>query len=156
MCQLEVPFEVVERAAAAATGLFCLNAAPVRPLSDTVLARCDLLVVNEVEHRAFASQLHLVRGFVALTLGSRGAVLERAGEVVARAVPPEVEVVDSVGAGDCFVAALVVSMVEGRGPGDALQRAVDAGALATTGKGAQPALPTADAVDEIDRRRRRV
>lgn len=156
MCQLEVPFEVVERAAGATTGLFCLNAAPVRPLSDSVLARCDLLVVNEVEHRAFESQLHLVRGYVALTLGARGAVLERGGQVFARAVPPEVEVVDSVGAGDCFVAALVVSLLEGREPAAALQRAVDAGALATTGRGAQPALPTAFAVDEIERGRRHI
>jgi ribokinase len=156
MCQLEVPFEVVERVAATAAGFFCLNAAPVRPMSDSVLARCDLLVVNEVEHRAFESQLHLVRGYVALTLGSQGAVLERGGQVVARAVPPRVEVVDSVGAGDCFVAALVVSILEGRDPTDALQRAVDAGALATTGKGAQPPMPTAAAVDQVDRGRRRV
>jgi len=61
-----------------------------------------------------------------------------------------------VGAGDCFVAALVVSLLEGRDPVDALQRAVDAGALTTTKRGAQPALPTAAAVDQIDRGRRRV
>lgn len=156
LCQLEVPPDVVERAAATTTGFFCLNAAPVRPVSDQVLARCDLLVVNEVEHRAFESQLDLVPGYVALTLGSQGAVLERHGREVARAVPPEVEVIDTVGAGDCFVAALAVSMLEGRTPAGALQRAVDAGALATTGKGAQPALPTAAAVDAIAGGRRTV
>lgn len=150
MCQLEVPSVVVERAATTAAGFFCLNAAPVRPISDAVLARCDLLVVNEVEHRAFETQLHLVPGFVALTLGSQGAVLERGGQVVARAMPPVVEVVDAVGAGDCFVAALVVAMLEGRDPADALQRAVDAGALATTKRGAQPSMPTAAEVDAIN------
>ncbi|MEY4765707.1 MAG: hypothetical protein RI907_2380 [Pseudomonadota bacterium] len=47
-------------------------------------------------------------GLVALTLGADGAVLANAQGVVRRAIPPGVQVVDTVGAGDCFQAGLLV------------------------------------------------
>ncbi len=150
VCQLEIPSAVVERAAQACTGIFCLNAAPVRPVPDAVLRRCDVLVVNQVEFDQLRPKLELVRGLVALTLGSEGAVLLRGGEEVARATPPVVDVVDTVGAGDTFVAAFVVGLLEGRSEQAALRRAVIAGALATTRRGAQPSLPFLDAVDALE------
>ena len=66
----------------------------------------------------------------------------RGGAEIARAEPPGVDVVDTVGAGDAFVGAMVASMVAGHDEIDALTRAVTAGALATTVPGAQPSLPT--------------
>jgi ribokinase len=53
-----------------------------------------------------------------------------------------------VGAGDTFVAAFVVGLVEGRQPGEALQRACLAAALTVTREGAQTAMPTAAQVDD--------
>ncbi len=141
VCQLEIPIAVVEEASTAAAGLFCLNAAPVRPVPDSVLTRCDLLVVNEIEYEAFAPQMALVGGLVAVTLGAAGARLIHAEREVARSTPPLVTVVDTVGAGDSFVAALVVGLLEGLEPQRALDWAVTAGALATTKPGAQPSLP---------------
>jgi ribokinase len=49
--------------------------------------------------------------------------------------------VDSVGAGDAFVAALAVALAAGVGPADAVRAACAAGAAATTRRGAQAALP---------------
>jgi ribokinase len=49
--------------------------------------------------------------------------------------------VDSVGAGDAFVAALAVAVAAGAGPADALRLACAAGATATTTRGTQAALP---------------
>jgi ribokinase len=69
--------------------------------------------------------------------------------VVAKATPPPVQVVDAVGAGDCFVAALTVSLLDGMAPERALQRAVIAGALATTREGAQASMPMAVDVDAL-------
>jgi ribokinase len=149
VCQLEIPIETVQAAAASTTGFFCLNAAPARTVPREVLKRADLVVVNEVEHATLGVDLSEVRGLVALTLGSAGATLYRHGRAVAKATPPRVEVVDAVGAGDCFVAALTVSLLDGLSPELALQRAVVAGALATTVEGAQPSMPTRAEVDAL-------
>ena len=76
----------------------------------------------------------------------RGAA--RAGQEVARATPPQVNAVDGTAAGDAFCGALVVSLLEGRERGAALERACVAGALAASA-GAQPSLPTAAEVDAL-------
>jgi len=49
--------------------------------------------------------------------------------------------VDSVGAGDAFVAALAVALAAGAEPADAVRAACAVGAAATTRRGAQAALP---------------
>ena len=61
--------------------------------------------------------------------------------MLARAAPPQVAVVDTTGAGDAFVAALTMALLEGRDPEDALRFACTAGALSVTRAGAQPSLP---------------
>ena len=149
LCQLEIPMKTVDAAAAAAKGFFCLNAAPARKVSAETLARADLVVVNEVEHEALGADLGAVRGLLAVTSGGEGATLYRQGSVVATAAPPPVTVIDTVGAGDCFVAALAVGLLDGLAPDRALRRAVIAGALATTREGAQESMPTAAQVDAL-------
>ena len=141
LCQLEVPDEAVLAAWEACTGLFCLNAAPARP----VVVDADLTVVNRLELDALKRR----DGLVALTLGAEGAVLLEDEEEIARAAPPAVEAVDGTAAGDAFTACLLVSLLEGRGEEDALRRACAAGALAASRFGAQPSLPTAAEVDAI-------
>jgi ribokinase len=86
---------------------------------------------------------------LAITLGARGAELWRGDLRIAEARPPAVQVVDTTGAGDCFVAALTVALLEGRAPEDALRFACVAGALATTRAGAQPSLPWRAEVDGV-------
>jgi ribokinase len=144
LCQLEIPVEVVE-AAAADADFFCLNAAPTKPIPRSLVERCDLVVVNRYELEALPAQPRLT----ALTLGAEGAVLLENGKEVARAAPPPVTAVDGTGAGDAFAGCLVVSHLEGCGWEEALVRACAAGALAASRTGAQPSLPTAAAVDEI-------
>lgn len=141
LCQLEIPDAAVLAAWEACTGLFCLNAAPARPIA----VDADLTVVNRHELEA----LHRRDGLVALTLGAEGAVLLDNEEEIARAVPPPVVAVDGTGAGDAFTACLVVSLLEGRDHEEALRRACAAGALAASRPGAQPALPFAHEVDAI-------
>ena len=141
--QLEIPFEAVAAAAARAR-FFCLNAAPARGAVE-LERRPDLLIVNRYEYEQVAPG----EGLVALTLGADGAVLFERGQEVARATPPPVTAVDGTAAGDAFCAALVVSLLEGRERGPALQRACAAGALAASRPGAQPSLPTAAEVDAL-------
>ena len=139
LAQLEVPDDVV-RAASRNAEFFALNAAPARPID----VEPDLLIVNHLEYEV-ASRGKLV----AVTYGAAGAALLENGEEVARAAPPQVDVVDGTAAGDAFAACLVVSLLEGRGREAALARACAAGALAASQLGAQPSLPTAREVDAI-------
>jgi ribokinase len=141
LCQLEIPDAAVWRAWEGCDGVFCLNAAPARP----VAVDPDLTVVNRYELETLTRR----DGLVAVTLGADGAKLLEDGEEVARATPPEVEAVDGTAAGDAFTACLLVSLLDGREYDDALRRACAAGAIAASRHGAQPSLPTSDEVDAI-------
>jgi len=141
LCQLEIPNAAVESAWESCSGVFCLNAAPARPVD----LDPDLTVVNRYE----LEELTRRDGLVAVTLGVDGAILLEDGEEVARATPPEVVVVDATAAGDAFTACLLVSLLEERDYEDALRRACAAGALAASREGAQPSLPTTAEIDAI-------
>jgi ribokinase len=141
IAQQEIPGETIAAAASGAR-FFCLNAAPARgPLS----IEPDLLVVNSYEYE----QVRPYDGLVAVTMGAEGAVLLEGERQVAEAKSPAVRPVDGTAAGDAFVAALVVGLLEGRERPEALTRACAAGAIAASRAGAQPSLPTAAEVDEI-------
>lgn len=147
ICQLELPVATVAAAVAAATGFVCVNLAPAAEVPPALLARADLIIVNEGEAAFYGDKLRAATGLVAETLGARGARLLRGGEVVAEATPPMVTALDSTGAGDAFVGALTVALLEGQPPAAALAFACAAGALAATKPGAQPSLPRRAEVD---------
>ena len=160
---------VLDRARAA--GLRCLlNLAPAPAgAADLLASGVDWLVVNEQEAAAvlghpvarppaagtggaagagpgdgLAAAVADLAGLgarqVVITLGAAGAVLGGTGPLVA--VPGfAVASVDSVGAGDAFVAALAVAVAAGAAPAAAVRAACAAGAAATTRRGAQAALP---------------
>ena len=155
--QLEIPIETVEAAARTAAGAgarVVLNLSPPAPLPGGLPALCDPLVVNEHEAAyllgrrddpaAMATGL-LEQGprSVLVTLGADGAlVADRSGVT---AVPsPEVEVVDTTGAGDAFTAALCLRLARGDGLVDAARFAARVGAAAVRKPGAQSSYPAAD------------
>lgn len=142
ICQLELPLETVAKAVAQASGFVCLNLAPAAFLPAQTLARADLIIVNETEAAFYGEALHQLPGLVAVTWGAKGAGLYRAGELIAQAAPPPVAAVDTTGAGDAFVAALTLALLEGQSPQAALAFACTTGALSATRPGAQPSLPT--------------
>lgn len=149
LCQLEIRDETVSEVADQATGLFCVNAGPARPLPATVLERADVIIVNEIEHDTLNDQLADFAGMLVVTRGARGATAVRRGERVVTAHPPSVEAIDTVGSGDAFCGTLVVELARGMSVESALRRACGSGALAATRVGAQPSLPTSSALDAI-------
>lgn len=143
--QLEIPLESVRTgliAARAAGALTVLNASPAQTLPRTVLELVDVLVVNELEGATLTGHEPSAAGSrteleslsalgprnVVQTLGADGAAyLDEKGEY---GVLPadEVDVVDTTGAGDAFLGALVASLLSSRpGEGDALRRACRTG-----------------------------
>ena len=85
---------------------------------------------------------------VVLKRGSRGALLVTADRQDSFAAC-KVETVDTTAAGDAFSAALSVAIVSGKPLKEAVPFANAAGALAVTKLGAQPSLPTREALEEI-------
>ena len=166
VAQMEVPKEVVGRAAEVAAGgdtRVVLNLAPMFEVPRELLERLDPLVVNEHEAAfllgsrvegvdgalsAAPELLSLGPGTAVITLGAAGAVI--ADSSSATHIPaPEVEVVDTTGAGDAFVGALAVKLAREASLEEAASYAVRAGAAAVTKKGAQGALPTPEVVEDL-------
>ena len=166
VAQMEVPFEVVLRAVevAARRGTRALlNLAPTREVPQKLLEKLDPLVVNEHEAAFLLGEkvegvdgalaaapelLALGPKAVVITLGREGAVFFD-GESTQHVTSPEVEVVDTTGAGDAFVGALAAKLAKDNSLEDAVAYAVRAGAAAVTKEGAQGALPTPESVEAV-------
>jgi len=94
-----------------------------------------------------------------VTLGPQGAYFAAKGGAKGHVPTPDVEVVDRTGAGDGFVAGLLVSLLKRncREPGslgeaelrEVIEFANAVGALTTTSRGAIPSLPTREAVEAL-------
>ena len=147
--QLELPLATVEAAVGRSTGFVCANLAPAGPVSEALLRRADLIVVNEIEAAYYGDSLHRGGGRVVVTKGAKGAAMYQRGVEMAWATPPAVEAVDATGAGDAFVAAIVVALLEGMDPAEALKFACAAGAVAATRAGAQPSAPEREEVEAL-------
>jgi ribokinase len=163
LLQLEVPMATVAAAVRHASGCVVLNPAPTTTLPADVLDRVDVLVPNEWELRRLAGGpateepverlAEIARGVgarnVVVTLGGRGAlVVPRDGEP-RHITPPEVNPVDTTGAGDCFCGALSVALAHGSCLVAATEFAVAAAALSTTAAGARGYLPDRAAVEAV-------
>ena len=165
LLSLEVPLDAVLRAAEMAAERripVILNPAPGRPLPAEFLRHISILVPNETEARQIAGLLddqtdppalgvELLRAGVdvaVLTLGAGGALIATPDGVEYSPSFP-VHAVDTVAAGDCFVAALTVELAAGAPLRDAVRFANAAAALKVTRRGAQPGLPTRDEVSRF-------
>jgi len=149
--QFEIPVETILHVMESFDGFFSVNASPVLPILDQIKPRADLIIVNEGEAKNYEHDLKDYGGLLAITLGSKGAILQQKGKELARAIPPQIEVVDTTGAGDSFAAALTVALMEGFSHMDALEFACVVGALTTTKMGTQAATPYRSDVDQLIR-----
>ena len=111
-------------------------------VAGTSIPRTDADVVASMKSLNFD-------GVIVVTLGGEGAMAVRGGDVIARATPPRVAVVDTVGAGDAFCAGFCDALARGLALPDVITWATACGALAATKHGAQPSMPTADAVEAV-------
>lgn len=135
LLQLELPLPAVVAAAEAARAAgvrVLLNPSPWQPLPPGLVEAVDVVVVNEHE----AEQLGTYGGELVVTLGAAGAEWRSGRERVA--VPaPQVDVVDTTGAGDAFAGTLAAALAAGLERQPALARAVTAAAGSVGVAGAQ-------------------
>ena len=127
----------------------------VHPLPEALVRLTDVVVVNEVEaeqltglpvadtaaaQQAAAALVASGFGAAVVTLGERGAVWMD-GTDSGRAAAPEVEAIDTTGAGDTFTGYLAAGLASGAPLAESVARAVRAASLAVTRRGAQPGIP---------------
>ena len=160
--QLEIPIETVEATLELARScgvVSILDAGPAQPIGEDLLRKADVVSPNETEAEAMtgitvttpddakeaaARLVDMGAREAVMKLGRAGALyfgddcfLEPAFSVTA---------VDTTAAGDAFTAALALHW-RTRPHRDAIRFANATGALATTVAGAQPSMPTREAVD---------
>ena len=138
-----------------------LNAAPAGDIPSTILRQVDWLVVNGGEAMAIAARAGLAPSNTTeaarrlattaglrciVTLGGEGAIAVD-GAILWRIGVLPIKPVDTVGAGDAFVGAFAAAIDAGHDLPAALHRASVAGGLACLVPGAQPSLPSAEAIE---------
>ena len=164
--QFETPLaatqEILARAHAAGARTV-LNLAPFIEHPPEMLQAVDVAVLNEIElSQATGSRLDASsstdevvaacnvlreRGprAVIATLGARGAIVVTATGI--ESIPAfQTQVVDTTGAGDCFVGALASQLAAGRTPAEAARFASAAASCSVERLGAAPAMPTGEEV----------
>ncbi len=151
--QLQQPPEVALKAARAAQGRVVLDGSPER-LRDELLACADVVradhqeaellsgrTIKSADDAVRAAREVLAKGpdLVAFAVDGVGnAFVWDSGELV---LPlGDVEVVDTTGGGDSFVAALTFSLTRGDGPEEAARRAVEASGDTVSHLGGRPTL----------------
>jgi ribokinase len=169
LVQLERPLALVRQAleAARASGVrTILTPAPAVTEAAGLVDLCDIVVPNEGEAATLSghasgdpeasARLLSSRaaggngaGIAVVTLGSRGAVVARGGEIVHRVAPRAVDAVDTTGAGDTFVGALAAWLGRGAPLEDALDAATAAAAISVTRPGAAASMPTRDEIEAV-------
>lgn len=147
--QFEIPLTTIAAAIKDFEGFVSLNASPVMNVPPAIFTRADLIIVNEGEYTAYQNALEGFQGYLAITLGAHGARLVKHGRIIAQAVPPSVNVIDTTGAGDSFAAALTLALLEKQSPQDAINFACAVGALTATRLGTQSAAPMRSDVTDL-------
>ena len=151
LVQLEVPLDAVAAAVRLARGQVILNPAPAAALPRELIDGAHVVIPNETELEALTGVNGLqgleeieaaarsLASNVIVTLGSRGAlVVTRSSAHLIGA--PQVEAVDTTGAGDAFCGAIAAELARGAHLEAAARLAVRAAAIAVTRRGAQASM----------------
>ena len=166
--QLEAPVKEIEKVFSRAKEFDCytiLNTAPAIEMSEQLITKTDLFIMNESELATFSS-ININNGdldsiqtaikslsfrddqSVVITLGSKGVFVDSKSKQ-AFIQGHHVEAIDSTGSGDCFVGALANNFLEHRDLLQAVEFANKAAALSVTKKGASTSMPTIEEVNKV-------
>lgn len=166
VAQLEIKYDVVKELSnicAKHNVKFILNPAPARELDDELLKNVYLLTPNETElgiivHKKITNLEEYINGAkdllnkgvqnVIVTLGTNGSLLvNKDGYELVPAC--KVKAIDTVGAGDSFTGALASQIDQGKSLLEAMRVATFVAALEVQRKGAIPAMPYKEEVDNF-------
>jgi ribokinase len=159
-------FEIARRAGRRTV----LNPSPFHAPSDALLAATTVVIVNEREAWDLAAALGVEGGFLSesavtglrealfargpellvVTLGAQGATAcRRDADEIVRQPAFKVAAIDTLGAGDAFVAAFAVALARDYALGDIMRRAAAAGAIVAARAGVFGSMPTSAEIDHL-------
>jgi ribokinase len=173
LAQLEAPEAAVEaafRRARDAGAKIYLNPSPWRDSADALVRMADVLVINEIEAACYlgvpeaagysprdwqarlaglAAARRWQGDLLAVTLGARGAVaLDATGATIWENAFP-IEQIDPTGAGDAFGCGLVMALMSGDTPCQALRVANACGAIIAASEGILAHLPDRETLNSF-------
>ena len=145
-------------------GTTILNPSPFQPVPKSLLAECDVLILNQGEMAQMTATIpggdieaaewalrklnYTGRRCYIVTLGPQGCLCSYEGDV--EYFPGyEVDTIDTTGAGDCFAGIFAACIAKGFGYSSAAMLANAGAALSTTKRGAAPAMPSMDEVHDL-------
>ncbi|MGV9205993.1 MAG: ribokinase, partial [Promethearchaeia archaeon] len=172
--QMEIPIETIEkiyRIAAEGDAIKILNPAPLKPIPKNLLKDIDIVIPNEGElyrlhkllnlgkitessreamKRASQNISNLGIKTIITTLGNKGSLYFNLEKDLTEFIPAiQVQVEDTVGAGDCFNGVLASMLTQNRTLLEAIKYATAAAALAVTREGAQNSMPNLMEIEEM-------
>lgn len=160
LLQNEIPIQTndfIMEQAKKAKHTILYNSAPFHELSSSQLSMIDFILPNETEladlvpgNQSYEEKTKalLRQGVknVVVTLGDEGALLvENSGKTTA-VKTPKVDVVSTVGAGDCLCGYFAAGISQGKAPLAALETAVYAASMSVGRFGAQSSIPLLEEV----------
>jgi len=164
--QFEIPYTSVNEAfrMAKKNGVITLlNPSPSKNIGDELYRNTDIIIANELEASDLTginvydinSAKDAIKWFInkgiktsVITLGAQGCVFFDGLNIEHNAVR-KVDVVDSTCAGDSFLGAFAVSLINGKCIKYAIEYASAASAITVTRRGAQSSLPDASEVEVV-------
>lgn len=165
--QMEIPFNTTEKffeIGHEAGTRNILNMSPIKEPSRKVIELADIIMINEHELSHFSKKdasddkeeiLDMMRSLrtrsgqiIIATLGGRGAIALD-GKNVYEVQGRKVKVVDTTGAGDCFLAGFAKRLASGSDIHNAMKYGNAAASICVQRMGTGDAMPTAKEVEEI-------
>jgi len=171
--QMEIPIETIEEIfniAKQGDVIKILNPAPLKPISLSILSSIDILIPNEGELLRLHSLLKLkeligtskdriiqaskdISKFgiknIITTLGKKGCILyEVEGDRITEVPAFNVQVIDTVGAGDCFNGVVASKLCQGENILTSVKYATAAASIAITRQGAQASMPHLNEIED--------
>ncbi|MGE5558800.1 MAG: ribokinase [Bacillota bacterium] len=166
LLQLEIPMETtmfIVDVLRERSKVIIMDPAPARPLSDETIRKLDFITPNETELAVLTDCMidtedALVEAGNSLLARGAGAVIIKAGKKGAYLITPResvhvpgftVNAVDTTAAGDSFNAGFAFALARGMPLKECVRFGNGVGALSTTAKGAQGAMPGLEEVESF-------
>ena len=157
--QMEIPLEINRYVIDKAKEHGCrilLNAAPAEPFEKEYLAKCDILVVNEVEAAFYAGRTAAtleegcemagemaaqLGNICVITMGAEGAAVSD-GKKNDSIPSRKVQAVETTGAGDSFIGGIAYAVINGMDIFEGCNFATKCSSITVQRAGAQNSMPT--------------